>query len=51
MFDPLVEGSPFGTLFNQIISLDEIKQYKPTPASYSYALDVLNFSREEVLFM
>lgn len=37
--------------FDEVISIDEIKQYKPTPASYQHALDTLGVTREEVLFM
>lgn len=51
MLDTLIKGSSFGSLFDHIISVDEIKQYKPTPASYDHVLDTLGISRDEVLFM
>jgi 2-haloacid dehalogenase len=51
MLDPLIQNSGLSTLFDEIISVDDIKQYKPTPASYSYGLKILGLHREEVLFM
>lgn len=37
--------------FDRIISVDDIKQYKPPPASYSFVLKQLVVDREEVLFI
>lgn len=51
MLEPLILNSGLSSYFDQIISVDDIKQYKPTPASYSYALNSLGLKREEVLFM
>ncbi len=51
MLDPLIENSGLTELFDHVISIDEVKQYKPTPASYQYALDQLGIKAEEVLFM
>ncbi len=51
MLDPLIENSGLTDLFDHVISIDEVKQYKPTPASYQYALDQLGIKAEEVLFM
>ncbi|UZJ80175.1 haloacid dehalogenase type II [Fictibacillus sp. KU28468] len=51
MLDPLIQQSGLSPLFDAIISVDEVKQYKPTPASYDHALKTLNVKREEVLFM
>ncbi|MFC3419016.1 haloacid dehalogenase type II [Salinicoccus hispanicus] len=51
MIVPLVESSDIHTHIDRIISADEIKQYKPTPAAYAYALDQLGLKRDEVLFM
>jgi 2-haloacid dehalogenase len=51
MLEPLIQNSGLSILFEEIISVDDIKQYKPTPASYSYALNILGLQREEVLFM
>ncbi|SET32605.1 2-haloacid dehalogenase [Salinibacillus kushneri] len=51
MLDPLLHQSDISRLFTEIISVDEVKQYKPTPASYNHAANVLNAKPEEVLFM
>lgn len=51
MLEPLIQNSGLSSLFDEIISVDDIKQYKPTPASYSYCLKVLGLEREEILFM
>lgn len=51
MLDPLVQYSSLGNLLDQVVSVDDIKQYKPTPASYNYLLGLLGIKREEVLFM
>lgn len=51
MLDPLMEQSGLAERFDHIISVDDIKQYKPTPASYMHALNTLGLKREEVLFM
>jgi 2-haloacid dehalogenase len=51
MLDLLVENSGLSSLFDDVISIDETKQYKPTPASYNLALEKLAVKREEVLFM
>ena len=51
MLEPLIKNSVLFELIDEIISVDDIKQYKPTPASYSYALKVLGVERHEVLFM
>ncbi|WP_029331891.1 haloacid dehalogenase type II [Exiguobacterium oxidotolerans] len=51
MLDPLIEQSGLESLFDHIISVDDIKQYKPTPAAYMHALNTLGLKREEVLFM
>ncbi|MCA1055009.1 haloacid dehalogenase type II [Rossellomorea aquimaris] len=51
MLSPLVEQSPFASLLDEVLSVDEIKQFKPTPMSYQLVLDKLGVRREEVLFM
>ncbi|WP_347550984.1 haloacid dehalogenase type II [Pseudalkalibacillus hwajinpoensis] len=51
MLDSLVKQSPLADYLDHIISADDIKQYKPTPASYTLALDSLELKREEILFM
>ncbi|WP_019412741.1 haloacid dehalogenase type II [Paenisporosarcina sp. TG20] len=51
MLDPLIEQASLASLFSDVLSVDETKQYKPTPASYNIVLNKLNVRREEVLFM
>ncbi|MFK3959702.1 haloacid dehalogenase type II [Pseudalkalibacillus hwajinpoensis] len=51
MLDPLVKQSPLSEHLDYIISADDIKQFKPSPAAYTHALDFLELKREEVLFM
>jgi len=51
MLEPLVEQSGLAQYFDNVISVDDIKQYKPSPASYIQVLNTLDLEREEVLFM
>ncbi|MGR3766238.1 haloacid dehalogenase type II [Rossellomorea sp. NS-SX7] len=51
MLSPLVEQSPFASLLDEVLSVDEVKQFKPTPMSYQLVLERLGVRREEVLFM
>ena len=51
MLDPLIEQSGLADRFEHLVSVDEIKQYKPAPASYMHALNTLGLKREEILFM
>ncbi|TFE02215.1 haloacid dehalogenase type II [Jeotgalibacillus salarius] len=51
MLHPLIQFSGLEPLFSDVISADEIKQYKPAPAAYAYALEKAGVKREEVLFM
>ncbi|WP_017379673.1 haloacid dehalogenase type II [Paenisporosarcina sp. TG-14] len=51
MLDPLIQNSGLSNFFDYTISIDEVKQYKPTLTSYRHALDTLGVKREEVLFM
>jgi 2-haloacid dehalogenase len=51
MLGPLMEQAPFSTLLDEVLSVDDVKQFKPTPMSYQSVLSRLNVRREEVLFM
>lgn len=51
MLEPLIEQSGLAEYFDRVISVDDIKQYKPSPASYMQVLNTLGIKREEVLFM
>ncbi len=51
MIDPLVAHHKLAPLFDDVISVDEIKQFKPAMASYHYAANKLEVERDEVLFL
>ncbi|MDQ0430415.1 2-haloacid dehalogenase [Planomicrobium stackebrandtii] len=51
MLDPLIENAGLTDLFSRIISIDEVKQFKPAPASYEYAWEKFGIEKHEVLFM
>lgn len=51
MLDPLINHAGLTDVFDQILSIDEVKQFKPAPPSYQYALDKLQVESSEVLFM
>src|SRR5690625_3835760 len=51
VLEPLIEQSGLTQYFASVISVDDIKQYKPSPASYMKVLNTLDLKREEVLFM
>ena len=51
MLSPLVEQSTFGHLLDEVLTVDEVKQFKPTPMAYQLVLKKLGVKREEVLFM
>src|SRR5699024_12195442 len=51
MLEPLIEQSGLDKYFDSVISVDDIKQYKPSPAYYMKVLNTFDLKREEVLFM
>lgn len=51
MLHPLLENANIATHFDHIISVDTVKQYKPTPASYMHVLQELRLERQDILFM
>src|SRR5699024_3041051 len=51
MLEPLIEQSGLAQYFYSVISVDDIKQYKPSPASYMQVLNTLDLTREEVFCM
>ncbi|MDR7071776.1 haloacid dehalogenase type II [Fictibacillus barbaricus] len=50
MLKPLVEKRELHDLLD-ILSVDDVKQYKPAAAAYQYALEKLEVERHELLFM
>ncbi|WP_434796103.1 haloacid dehalogenase type II [Staphylococcus equorum] len=51
MLMPLVDNSKISDYINTVISVDEIKQYKPSPASYALILEYYKMTREDILFV
>ncbi|WP_226037317.1 haloacid dehalogenase type II [Aquibacillus saliphilus] len=51
MLNPVVKNAGLSGIFNHIISVDDIEQFKPAPASYNYATKVLNTKAKNVLFV
>ncbi|WP_336878234.1 haloacid dehalogenase type II [Staphylococcus nepalensis] len=51
MLMPLIDNSELGDYINTVISVNEIKQYKPSPASYALILKYYHLNREDILFV
>jgi 2-haloacid dehalogenase len=51
MLETLVNSSPLAGCFTQVISVDQVKQYKPAPACYALVEPALGVAKEEVLFV
>jgi 2-haloacid dehalogenase len=51
MLIPLLDNTGLAKYFDYIISVDEVKQYKPSPSAYQHVVNRLNVNREEVLFL
>lgn len=51
MLRALVDNSEIAEYFNSIMSVDEVKQYKPSPASYALVLNYYKVKRNEILFV
>lgn len=50
MLNPLVEKRELNPL-QKVLSVDDVKQYKPAPAAYQYVLETLGVEPHEVLLM
>ncbi|MDM5317033.1 haloacid dehalogenase type II [Fictibacillus sp. b24] len=50
MLKPLVKNRKLDR-FLDVLSVDDVKHYKPAPAAYSYAHEMLGVNRDEILFM
>jgi 2-haloacid dehalogenase len=51
MLEPLLQHAGLTEYFAAVVSVDEIKEYKPTTAAYTYVLKQLGVKRDEVLFL
>lgn len=46
-----IKNSGLEDVFEQVLSTDQIKTYKPDPRAYQMAIDAFNLKREEILFV
>lgn len=51
MLEPLLEQAGLNDYLDHIISVDDIKQFKPSPASYQLVLDTARVPRHEITFL
>jgi len=51
MLRPLVEHAQLAATLNAVISVDEIKLYKPDPRVYQLAVDRLDVAKDEIAFV
>lgn len=51
MLEQLIANASFTELFNDLVSIDGVKQYKPSPAAYMHWFKTTDLKRDEVLFM
>ncbi|MBN3554760.1 haloacid dehalogenase type II [Fictibacillus nanhaiensis] len=50
MLEPLVKKRELTDVLD-LLSIEDVKQYKPAPAAYQYAHHTLGINRDEILFM
>jgi 2-haloacid dehalogenase len=51
MLDAAVRGNGLESYFTEIISVDRVKTYKPSPRVYALGPELLNLAAEEILFV
>ncbi len=51
MLDAAVRGNGLKSYFTEIISVDRVKTYKPSPRVYALGPKLLNLAAEEILFV
>jgi 2-haloacid dehalogenase len=51
MLDANITNSGLGGIFEQVLSTDDKKLYKPDPRAYQMAIDAFGVKREEILFV
>lgn len=51
MLNQLIGHASFGSLFDELVSIDGAKQFKPSPSAYMYWFKTMDLKRDEVLFM
>ena len=50
MLEDGIKQSNLDGLFEDVLSTDQIRSYKPDPRAYQMAIDSLKLKREEILF-
>lgn len=51
MLDTAIEGSRLQGTFEQVLSTDRVRTYKPDPRAYQLGIDALRLPREQILFV
>lgn len=51
ILDACIKSSALEGIFDQVLSTDKIKTYKPDPRAYQMAIDAFKLKREEILFI
>jgi len=51
MLNAGISNSGLDGMFEQVLSTDRVKAYKPDPRAYQIGLDAFGLSREEILFV
>lgn len=51
MLDSAIRNSRLDTAFDEILSSDRVKAYKPDPRAYRMALDTFSLKRDQILFV
>ncbi|SFP80928.1 haloacid dehalogenase type II [Salibacterium halotolerans] len=51
MLEPLLRNGGIRSFIDAVISVDDIKQYKPSPASYQLILDEVHARRSDITFL
>lgn len=51
MLESNIQNAGLAGMFEQVLSTDQVKTYKPTPRAYQLGMDSLKLRREEILFV
>src|SRR5881628_2356253 len=51
MLNQCIKSAGLDGLFEQVLSTDQARTYKPDPRAYQLALDAFKLRREEILFV
>jgi 2-haloacid dehalogenase len=51
MLNANIKNSALGDIFEQAVSTDEAKTYKPDPRAYTLGINTLKLKKEEIMFV